>query len=80
MPQTTPSTEARVSEDFTKYYMQRATEEFAEDLDAIRTADDFQDSAFPILVHALQQGTALFSIEDKRRVVAEGTSKGKKEK
>jgi len=55
--------------------MQRATEEFAEDLDAIRTADDFQDSAFPLLVHALQQGTAIFSTDDKRRVVAEGTTK-----
>jgi ribosome assembly protein 3 len=81
MPQTTPPTDVqKISEDFTRYYMQRATEEFAEDLDAIRTADDFQDSALPILVHALQQGTSIFSIEDKRRVVTGGTSKINKEK
>jgi len=75
MPQTAPPTDAQISEDFTRYYMQRATEEFAEDLNAIRTADDFQDSALPILVHALQQGTSIFSIEDKRRIVTGGQAK-----
>lgn len=78
MAKTTPPTDTQISEEFTRYYMQRVTEEFAEDLDVIRTADDFQNSAFPLLVHALQQGTAMFSIEDKRRVVAEGTSKKEK--
>jgi len=75
MPQTAPPTDAQISEDFTRYYMQLATEEFAEDLDAIRTADDFQDNALPILVHALQQGTSIFSIEDKRRIVTGGQAK-----
>ncbi len=78
MAKTSQATDAQVSEEFTRYYMQRATEEFAEDLDAMRTADDFQDSAFPMLVHALQQGTSIFSIEDKRRVVAEGGHQGEK--
>jgi ribosome assembly protein 3 len=78
MAKTTPPTDTQISEEFTRYYMQRVTEEFAEDLDAIRTADDFQDSAFPLLVHALQQGTSVFSIDGKRRVVAEGASKKEK--
>jgi ribosome assembly protein 3 len=78
MSKTTPPTDAQISEDFTRYYMQRVAEEFAEDLDAIRTADDFKDSTLPLLVHALQQGTSIFPIGDKRRVVTEGT--GKKEK
>jgi ribosome assembly protein 3 len=78
MAKTTPPTDTQISEEFTRYYMQRVTEEFAEDLDAIRTADDFQDSAFPLLVHALQQGTSIFPIEDKQRVVAAGTNKKEK--
>ena len=60
--------------------MQRLTSEFSEDLDALRTAVDFQDSAFPILVHALKQGTRMFSEGDMRRVVTAGTTEGKKEK
>jgi ribosome assembly protein 3 len=78
MAKSTPPTDTQISEEFTRYYMQRVTEEFAEDLDAIRTADDFQDSTFPLLVHALQQGTSIFSIEDKQRVVAAGTTKKEK--
>ncbi|KAJ9134769.1 hypothetical protein NKR23_g9950 [Pleurostoma richardsiae] len=57
-----------VSADFTSYYLQRATKEFAEDLDKIRTADDFKPEALPLLVHALQQGTATFSPADQRRI------------
>jgi ribosome assembly protein 3 len=54
---------------FTAYYLQRATTEFAEDLDKVRVADDFKNDAVPLLVNALQQGTALFSAENQRRVV-----------
>jgi ribosome assembly protein 3 len=58
--------------------MQHLTAELAEDLDALRTADDFHDAALPILVHALKQGTAVFSEADMRRVVVEGSAgKGK---
>jgi len=58
-----------LSKDFTSYYMQRATREFAEDLDKVRNADDFKNDSLPMLVKALQQGTALFSAEDQRRII-----------
>jgi ribosome assembly protein 3 len=61
--------EAEISAAFTKYYMQRATTEFAEDLDKIRGADDFRDDALPLLIKALQQGTEGFTGEEMKRVV-----------
>jgi ribosome assembly protein 3 len=64
--------EADIHAEFTKYYMQRATTEFAEDLDKIRGADDFKDDALQILIGALQQGTEVFSTEEQKRVVMAG--------
>lgn len=63
---------------FTKFYMQRATTEFSEDLDRLRGADDFRDDALPLLINALQQGTFLFSIEEQKRIVMAGTEKEEK--
>ncbi|KAF4632674.1 hypothetical protein G7Y89_g5453 [Cudoniella acicularis] len=68
-------TDAEISTAFTQYYMQRATTEFAEDLDRIRTASDFKDDALPILIHALQQGTEMFSPEEQRRIILAGEGK-----
>ncbi|EHL00720.1 putative Ribosome assembly protein 3 [Glarea lozoyensis 74030] len=68
-PSLKSSENAEVSAAFTKFYMQRATVEFAEDLDAVRNAGDFTGDALEILVHALQQGTNGFSEAEKRRVV-----------
>jgi ribosome assembly protein 3 len=68
-------TDTDVSATFTKHYMQRATQEFAEDLDRIRAADDFKDDALPLLINALQQGTSVFSIEEQRRIVTAGMAK-----
>ncbi|KAK0611175.1 ribosome-assembly protein 3-domain-containing protein [Immersiella caudata] len=62
-------TDKEVSSEFTSYYLQRATKEFAEDLDKVRTADDFKNDAIHVLVNALQQGTAMFAPEKQRRVV-----------
>jgi ribosome assembly protein 3 len=70
--------DADVTAAFTKFYMQRSTIEFSEDLDRIRVADDFKDDALPLLVNALQQGTSLFSIEDQRRIVMAGMRKDEK--
>jgi ribosome assembly protein 3 len=58
--------------------MQRATQEFAEDLDRIRGADDFRDDALPLLINALRQGTSGFSIEEQKRVVTAGLEKQEK--
>jgi len=54
---------------FGRYYMKKVTEEFAEDLDRIRRADDFHGGALELLVKALQDGTAVFATEDQRRIV-----------
>ncbi|KAK4452042.1 ribosome-assembly protein 3-domain-containing protein [Podospora aff. communis PSN243] len=62
-------TDKEVSSEFTSYYLERSTKEFAEDLDKVRTADDFKNDAISVLVDALQQGTAMFSPEEQRRVV-----------
>jgi ribosome assembly protein 3 len=70
--------DADVAAAFTKFYMQRATTEFSEDLDRIRGADDFKDDAVPLLIKALQQGTALFSIEEQTRIVMAGMEKDEK--
>ncbi|KAK3936891.1 putative ribosome assembly protein 3 protein [Diplogelasinospora grovesii] len=76
--------EKEVAAEFTSYYLQRATQEFAEDLDKVRSADDFKSGpdGIAMLVHALQQGTALFSSEDQRRIIvaAQTTSPAAEEK
>jgi ribosome assembly protein 3 len=61
--------DAQVTRAFTQYYTRQATLEFAEDLDRLRGAEDFKEDALALLVQALQQGTALFSTEEQRRVV-----------
>lgn len=65
---------SEVSAEFQAYYLQRATKELAEDLDKVRNADDFKNDAIPMLIAALQQGTGMFSPEEKRRIV--GGEKG----
>lgn len=62
-------TDQQVQEEFTSYYLQRVTKEFAEDLDKVRNADDFKNDALPLLISALQQGAALFSPEEQRRII-----------
>lgn len=57
------------TEDFTSYYLQQSTKEFAEDLDKIRSADDFKGDALPMLIQSLQQGTSMFSAADQKRIV-----------
>jgi ribosome assembly protein 3 len=69
-------TDAEVSAAFTKFYMQRVTMEFSEDLDRVRGADDFKDDALPLLINALQQGTSVFSIEEQKRIVTAAEEKG----
>lgn len=77
-PETGPETE-RDKAAFTSYYLQRATREFAEDLDAVRAADDFSSgggggggggAALRTLVGSLTQGVEMFSPAERRRVVA----------
>jgi ribosome assembly protein 3 len=65
-----PDSEVRA--EFEQYYLQRATRELAEDLDKVRTADDFKNDAISILVHALKQGAEMWDLEDKRGIVEAG--------
>ncbi|KAI1635794.1 ribosome-assembly protein 3-domain-containing protein [Biscogniauxia mediterranea] len=59
----------KTAADFTSYYLQQSTREFAGDLDTIRSADDFKADALPMLIKSLQQGTSMFSAADQRRIV-----------
>jgi len=76
--QPTKTPDADVNSEFTSYYLHRATQEFAEDLDKVRTAEDFKNDALNVLVNALQQGTAMFSPEEQRRVVESRAAGGSK--
>jgi ribosome assembly protein 3 len=67
-----PISDQQVQAEFTSYYLQRATQEFANDLDKVRSADDFKNDALHVLIGTLQQGTALFSPEEQRRIVTAG--------
>ncbi|KAI1099836.1 ribosome-assembly protein 3-domain-containing protein [Jackrogersella minutella] len=64
------------SQEFTSYYLQQSTKEFAEDLDKVRSADDFKGDAVAMLVKSLQQGTTLFSAVDQKRVLDARKSAG----
>ncbi|KAI1435863.1 ribosome-assembly protein 3-domain-containing protein [Xylaria sp. CBS 124048] len=64
----------KTEEDFTSYYLQQSTKEFAEDLDKIRGADDFKGDALPMLIKSLQQGTSMFSAADQKRIVGAAAS------
>jgi hypothetical protein len=61
---------SKVDEDFDAIYIRKITTELADDLDKVRSAQDFKANSIPMLIHALKQGESLFSAEEKRRVVA----------
>ncbi|POS84222.1 hypothetical protein EPUL_002881 [Erysiphe pulchra] len=65
-------TDDEVSAAFAEFYLKKVTNEFSDDLDQLRNADDFKEDSIPILISALQQGTSLFSIEEQRRIVLAG--------
>ncbi|KAL2072341.1 hypothetical protein VTL71DRAFT_11684 [Oculimacula yallundae] len=67
--------DADIEAAFSQFYMQRATTEFADDLEKLRTSDDFKDEAVPMLIAALKAGTAMFSMEEKKRIVFAGREK-----
>lgn len=56
--------------EFDSYYLQRSTQELAEDLDKVRGADDFKADSIPFLVHAIQQGAVQFNQADRERVTS----------
>lgn len=67
---TKPSIPAgKIDEEFDAIYIRKITTELADDLDKVRSAQDFKANSIPMLIHALKQGESLFSGEEKRRVV-----------
>lgn len=65
--------QSKVDENFDAIYIRKITTELADDLDKVRSAQDFKANSISMLIHALKQGESLFSGEEKRRVV--GTAK-----
>jgi ribosome assembly protein 3 len=57
---------------FEDFYLKQATKEFANDIDKLRSAPDFNERNVPILIRALRQGTACFSEEERRKIGAAG--------
>ncbi|KAI7219202.1 hypothetical protein KC333_g3109 [Hortaea werneckii] len=53
---------------FEEFYLRQATNEFANDLDKLRSASDFKASSVPMLIEALKQGTVCFSREERVKV------------
>jgi ribosome assembly protein 3 len=54
---------------FEEFYLRQVTKEFANDLDRLRSAGDFNAKSVPLLISALKHGTACFSQDEKRKVV-----------
>ncbi|SMR63579.1 unnamed protein product [Zymoseptoria tritici ST99CH_3D1] len=50
---------------FSDFILRQTTNEFANDLDKLRSAGDFNERSVPMLVRALRQGTACFSVEER---------------
>jgi ribosome assembly protein 3 len=72
-------TKDQTSAEFTALYLQRATKEFAHDLDEVRGKDDFKGDALPMLIKGLSQGTALYSSAEQKRILeATKNTNGKK--
>lgn len=56
-------------EEFSSIYLKKITSELADDLVKVRDAQDFKASSLPMLVHALRQGSSIYSADEKKRVV-----------
>lgn len=63
-------TDNEISAAFDEFYLKKVTNEFSDDLDQLRNANDFSEDSVAILISALQQGTSLFSMEEKRRIIS----------
>ncbi|KAK3630836.1 hypothetical protein LTR56_017253 [Elasticomyces elasticus] len=56
---------------FEDFYLKQATKEFANDLDKLRAAGDFNATkSVPLLVAALRQGTACFGKDERKKIGA----------
>lgn len=60
-----PDDDAKAEEAFTSFYLRQMTTEFAEDLDKIRSASDFNNKNIGMLVDALKQGGSCFGKDER---------------
>ena len=59
----------QIREAFQSYYLRRITAELSDELDSLRSAQDFTDASLPMLMKALKQGVDCFSLAEQRTVV-----------
>ena len=59
---------------FDDFYLRQVTQEFANDLDKLRSAKDFSERSVKVLVEALKQGSACFSVEEREKIAARFSS------
>ncbi len=65
-----PAQPLQPAQDFSSFYLRKVTAELADDLDKVRQAGDFRaGTSLPMLIHALQQGEGIFSMEERKRIV-----------
>lgn len=55
--------------DFDSYYLKQVTNEFADDLDNLRKAGDFNEEFLPILIGGLKGTAGVYSEEEKAKVM-----------
>ena len=69
-PQPQPQKPRDPEQAFEDFYLKQATKEFANDIDKLRSAPDFNERNVPILIQALRQGTACFAEGERRKIGA----------
>ncbi|KAL8785744.1 MAG: hypothetical protein Q9213_003211 [Squamulea squamosa] len=58
--------------DFEAFYLKQVTAEFADDLDKLRNANDFNEKSMPVLIDALKMTARTYSEEEKAKVMGCG--------
>ncbi|KAL8862508.1 MAG: hypothetical protein Q9178_001006 [Gyalolechia marmorata] len=66
-PEKLESTNKAEETDFETFYLKQITAEFADDLDKLRNANDFNEKSMPILIDALKSAARTYSEEEKNR-------------
>jgi ribosome assembly protein 3 len=64
-----PQAKPEVEDVFGNIYLRRVVAELTDDLDKVREANDFSNRSMPMLIHALRQGSSVYSAEERRRVI-----------
>ncbi|KAI9788646.1 MAG: hypothetical protein M1816_006792 [Peltula sp. TS41687] len=66
----------QIREAFQSYYLRKITAELSDELDSLRSAQDFTDASLPMLMAALKQGVDCFSMVEQKAVVEAESSAG----